>query len=149
MRPARILIPSLLAIAVLAVPAAAGAASPSRILIAEINSARAKAGVPRLAVSPSLSTSARRYSRWMLAHDYFGHLSSIRASSMFDRVGEVLEWHSGRRTRPRRAAARWLRSRWHRAVLLSPAYRYVGVGRWYGRYGSRRATMWVGHFGAR
>lgn len=149
MRAARTLIPSLLAILALAMPAAAGAASPSQIVVSEINEARSRAGLGRLEVSPSLGTSARKYAYWMMANDYFGHVASIRASSMFDRLGEVLEWHSGRSTQPRRAVARWLRSPPHRAVLLSPAFRYVGVGRSYGRYGSRRATMWVGHFGAR
>lgn len=45
-----------------------------------------------------------------------------------------------------RTVSEWLASPSHRAVLLSPQYRYVGLGLAGGYFGSTRAEIWVDRF---
>jgi uncharacterized protein YkwD len=85
----------------------------------------------------------------MLKNDYFGHLASIRAGGNFLSLGETLAWHGGWKTRIRWTVSGWMRSPPHRAVLMSPTYRFIGAGRARGNLGSRRATTWVAQVGAR
>jgi uncharacterized protein YkwD len=132
----------------LAGPAAAGAASPAQpAMLGKVNAVRAAHGLGPLRASPALHRSARRYARWMLRHDYFGHLKRIRASSRFGLLGENLAWHSGRRPRIGRTIRAWLGSPGHRALLVHPRFRFLGAGMARGTMGARRATAWVLHFG--
>jgi uncharacterized protein YkwD len=78
--------------------------------------------------------------------DFFAHPSYLRVPT-FDRVGEVLEIHGGRRPRTRAALRRWSNSPGHWSVILSSRYRWMGAARAVGRYGGARATMWVVRFG--
>ena len=135
-------------VAALAFPTAAAAASPEEAMRQKINVVRARYGIAPLRPSGSLTASARRYSNWLIRVDYFGHVARIRAPGLFDRLGEVLEIHAGRRPRTGRTLARWLRSPGHRYVILSRSFRYFGAGRTVGRFRGRRTTIWVGHFGA-
>ena len=73
----------------------------------------------------------------------------IQASRSFRALGEALEWHTGFRSRYRRAVRSWLHSPPHRALLLSRRFRCIGADRARGHYLGHRATMWVLHFGAR
>jgi uncharacterized protein YkwD len=140
------------ALVLLAVPATADAERTAkqraeRKMTAAINSARAQHGLPAFDRSASLTASAERYSRWLMDHDVFGHQSSIWASSRFALLGEALEWHPGSRVRVWDTVRRWLGSPSHRAILLSPVMRREGAGLTRGRFGSRRAVMWVLHVG--
>ena len=117
-------------------------------MVAAVNRARVARGLRPLRGSRSLNRSAHRYAAWMLRRDYFGHLSRIRASSRFRRLGETLALHFGRRARVRRTVRRWLRSPAHRSLLLSGRFRALGAGRAVGSYRGRRATTWVLHLGA-
>jgi len=112
-----------------------------------INGVRAQHGLAAMRRSGSLSDSAGRYSRWLLANDTFGHLSRIRASSRFALLGEALAWHSGRRFSVRHTLNRWMASPGHRAIVLSPVMRWQGTGVTRGRMGAMRATVWVLHVG--
>jgi uncharacterized protein YkwD len=132
-----------------AVPAGAGAVGyelPQR-MVAAVNEVRAQHGLPPLAASASLHRSARRYARWMLRADYFGHLSRIRASSRFSLLGEALAWHTGRRPRVARTVRSWMGSPPHRALILHPGFRWLGAGPARGVLAGRRVTTWVLHFG--
>jgi hypothetical protein len=133
----------------LAVPAGAGAdgVAPPQRMVAAVNEVRAQHGLPPLRGSASLHRSARRYARWMLRADYFGHLDRIRASSSFSLLGENLAWHSGRRPRVSRTVRGWMHSPPHRALILHPGFRWLGAGVARGRLGARRVTAWVLHFG--
>jgi uncharacterized protein YkwD len=140
------LLTGLLVAAVVAVPAAA---SPQGHAISQLNEIRAANGLPALRASSSLHRSSTRYARRMIRSDYFGHSSRIAASSAFGRLGETLELHSGWRADPVRAIGGWMNSPGHRSVLLSRAYRWVGMGVARGRLGSEPVTVWVAHVGAR
>jgi uncharacterized protein YkwD len=130
-----------------ALPAAAHATPAEESMLAEINEARRESGVPTLRESPLLSESAADYSRYMIARDYFGHLSSLRMSDKFTLKGEVLAWHSGDGPRVGSTLRNWIRSSAHRAVILHPKMRYVGAGLVRGRLGGREASVWTIHFG--
>jgi uncharacterized protein YkwD len=132
-----------------AVPAGAGAVGhelPQR-MVAAVNEVRAQHGLAALGASASLQRSARRYARWMLRTDYFGHVNSIRASSRYSMLGETLSWHSGRRPRVARTVRSWMNSPPHRALILHPGFQWLGAGPARGRLGGRRVTAWVLHFG--
>ena len=150
MRHARIAVAAGIMLA-LSAPSVAVAAVPpeSAALIEKVNDIRRSSGLPTLSVSEELVGSSRGYARYMLKHDYFGHLSSIRAGGSFLTLGETLSWHTGWRNRVRATVSRWMASSTHRAVLMSPTFRFIGAGRARGKMGSRRATAWVAQLGAR
>jgi uncharacterized protein YkwD len=129
--------------------AAADVPPESAALIGKVNEIRRSSGLPTLRVSDELTGSSRSYARYMLKHDYFGHLASIRAGGDFSALGETLAWHQGWRDRVRATVSRWMSSAGHRAVLMSPTFRFIGAGRARGKMGSRRATTWVAQVGAR
>lgn len=84
----------------------------------------------------------------MIRGDFFGHPSRLHVPR-FDRVGEVLELHGGRRARVTRTMKRWSRSSGHRGVLLSRDYRRIGAGRATGWWRGRRVTIWVVRLGTK
>jgi uncharacterized protein YkwD len=135
----------------LGIPASAVGLTPNqraeRKMTRAINEVRAQHGLPAFERSASLTASAERYSEYLMAHDVFTHQSSIWASSRFKLLGEALEWHSGRRFRVHDTLRAWLGSPSHRAIVLSPVMRRQGAGVTRGRFGSRRATIWVLHAG--
>jgi uncharacterized protein YkwD len=136
-----------MAIGLASASAAYGRDSPE--MVDRINEARTKRGVPPMRHHGALSRSAKRYARYLLRSGRFGHSGRIRAPDRFERLGELLAWHQGRKPRRRRTVRRWLRSPWHRPVLLARKFRFAGAGRAVGRFQGRRCTIWVVHLGAR
>jgi len=146
---ARIAFATWVAVLALTAPTTAGAAIPpkSRAMIQKVNEMRRSSGLPTLQASEVLTGSARSYARYMLKNDYFGHLASIRVGGRFLATGETLEWHSGWRARVAFTFSAWMGSPPHRAVLTSRSFRHIGAGRVNGRWGTRKATVWVAHLG--
>jgi uncharacterized protein YkwD len=145
--PVALLAGFLIALAAL-VPVAGAAASPQQEAIDQLNDVRQANGLTALRVSPALDRSSTRYARQMIHSDYFGHASRIAVGSQFARAGETLALHSGWNAQPGRAIDQWMNSPTHRGVLLSSAYRWIGIGIARGRIGSRLVTVWVAHVGA-
>ena len=132
-------------------PMAAVAASPGPALaaaLAEINRLRARAGVPALALNPKLTAAAQGHADDMAAHGYFSHTGRdgrtfgqrIRAAGYADytALGENIArgqpgWYA--------AIASWMRSPGHRANMLSPSFKDIGLG--------GRSRYWVQDFGTR
>jgi len=140
------------AMVLLAVPARADAGRTAsqraeQKMTAAINSVRARNNLPAFRRSASLTGSAERYSRRLMEKDWFGHQSSIQASSEFKLLGEALEMHTGRRFEVWPTIRRWLGAPSHRAILLSPVMRRQGAGVSRGRFGRSRAVVWVLHVG--
>jgi uncharacterized protein YkwD len=146
---ARIAFATLVAVLALLAPATAVAEIPpeSAAMIQKVNEMRHSSGLTTLEASEALTGSARNYARYMLKNDYLGHLSSIQAGGNFLFLGETLAWHTGWRARVGYTFSQWMNSPPHRAVLLSPTYRFIGAGRVRGRLGSQRETAWVAHLG--
>jgi uncharacterized protein YkwD len=133
----------------LVTPAVAGATAPEERLLEEVDEIRRAHGLPALRDSEALSRSAARHSRFMLAHDRFGHAGSIRAEGHWSAVGENLAMRWGWTSSVGWVLRGWMRSSKHRAVLLSPRFRYAGAGYARGRLGRSRSTMWTLHCGRR
>jgi uncharacterized protein YkwD len=145
--------PALLACAITAgamlLPASAPAAEAEREAVDALNDVRRAAGLPAMRVSKNLSRSSGAYARRMLRLDFFGHGRSIEVAGRFRSAGETLAWHAGWNAQPRRTVARWMDSPGHRAVLMSPGFRWIGMGLARGRMNSTVATTWVAHVGSR
>jgi uncharacterized protein YkwD len=146
-------IPALMACAVTAgamlLPSSAAAAPAEHEAIDALNDVRRANGVAPLRVSESLNRSSGEYARRMLRYDFFGHGSSIDVAGGFRSAGETLAYHTGWDAQPRRTITRWMNSPGHRAVLLSPGFRWVGMGVARGRLAGAVATTWVAHVGSR
>jgi uncharacterized protein YkwD len=131
-------------------------------LLCAINHARAAHGLRPVAPAPSLHWAARHHSQDMLARDYFGHTSPT-GSTLFQRIvrsgfrtvgpwwaGETLAWATGSAATAKSIVHMWLASPEHRAILLSSRYRFVGLGRAYGRFlGHPDAVVWTADWGHR
>ena len=137
-----------LAVALLALlPTPVTHASQQEAFVTKIHAARTSHGLRPLRSAPSLRESSVEYSEWMVDHQYFGHLASIRAPRRFGLRGEVLARSFANRLTARRIVRKWLRSPSHRAVLLDPRFRFVGVSLARGSLGLRPVTFVTGHFG--
>jgi uncharacterized protein YkwD len=146
---ARVAFAALVALLALSAPATAVAEIPpeSAAMIEKVNESRRSNGLHELEASEPLTASSRDHARYMLKNDYMGHLASIRAGGSFLFLGETVAWHSGWRPRVVATFSRWMASAPHRAVLMSPTYRFIGTGRVRGWLGRRKATAWVAQLG--
>jgi uncharacterized protein YkwD len=80
------------------------------------NAQRARYGLPPLTLDPALERTARTHAAWMTNSHSLQH-SSIG-------VAENIAW--GQRTADQ-AMADWMNSSGHRANILNPSYRRIGV----------------------
>jgi uncharacterized protein YkwD len=169
---------SLVALAVTSGPAAAPASvAPLRAhvthssalasqVVAELNAARTKHGLPLLRISAGLAAAAENHSREMAREGYFEHRSAD-GSAFWKRVarfyparrfriwsiGENLLWSSPRIDAP--AALRmWMASPEHRKNLLDPRWREIGISALHlaaapGFFSGREVTIVTADFGVR
>ena len=124
----------------------------ARTLLTAINSARAAAGVPPLRASASLTNAASWQSQALAGAGYLDH-TSPDGSTLIDRLTRV-RWHGSAAgedlavaSRPSEAVAMWLASPGHRANLLSPSFRTVGLGLARGSWNGRGALYVTADFG--
>ena len=127
--------PLLCALVLLAVPLPAHASSmsaPESALLREMNRARAEHGLPALRLDTHLQQAAVAHTREMLASNTFEHgafgLRLQRYKVSFSLAGENLAWGTGAMAKARVIVSEWLASPEHRANLLRPSFRRVGVG---------------------
>jgi uncharacterized protein YkwD len=106
-----------------------------------MNSERATQGLAGLRAQPALASAASRYAREMVSERFFAH-TSPRGSTVLSRirdtaylrgapawtVGENIASGSGTMATPRAIVEAWMESPGHRANLLSPCFRDVGIG---------------------
>lgn len=123
-------------------------------LLAVMNQVRMAHGLRPLKADARLEGAARRHSRSMLRTGTFSHgafnTRIRRAGVHAPRVGENLAWGAGAFARARMIVQMWLASPSHRANLLRPGYRLVGVGAIKGCFnGQRRALMVTTDFAGR
>ena len=123
------------AAAALLVPAAAfghGMTQPESKLLVQMNLVRAQHGLAPLRVDAHLERAARSHSHEMLATDVFAHGAFGSRMARFavtgSLAGENLAWGTGERGTARGIVAAWLASPEHRANLLRPSFRRVGIG---------------------
>jgi uncharacterized protein YkwD len=161
----RLLLPLMACGAVLVISAAssatanAGTVPPRKELLRAINHLRATYGLSGVRGAIALRGIALSHSEDMLRRDYFSHTSPT-GSTLAYRVrrsgfvrgyswdaGEVLAWGIGTHAGAKATAVAWLNSSPHRAIMLSPAYHWVGIGRNCGQYRSyAHACVWTADF---
>jgi uncharacterized protein YkwD len=114
------------------------AAAEARLLGA-MNGVRASYGLRPLRFDGRLRRAARLHSIDMVRRNYFAHgafAPRLRRLGVRDGViGENLAWGVGWRASAPSMVSEWLASPPHRAVLLRPGFRRVGVGTAVGRFG--------------
>ena len=115
---------------------ARGLTSPESSLLNTMNAVRQSRGLAPLRVDFRLVRAARSHSADMMRRQYFAHGSVghrvARAGARGPVFGEDLAWASG-------LTAQWVVDHWlaspsHRAVLLRPGFRRVGIGISFGTF---------------
>jgi uncharacterized protein YkwD len=85
-------------------------------LIERTNAERTRYGLPALAIDATLVRSARQHAAWMTANQVLQHTSAMVAENIAagqPTVGRVVQ--------------DWMNSSGHRANILNPRYRRIGV----------------------
>jgi len=155
-------------LALLCLAAAVGLAAAARPahaslnahVLAQLNVTRTAHGLAPLRPSPRLAAAARAHSSEMVSAGYFGHDSSdgsvfwrrIRRYFGPGAVGENLLWAEPT-VGARRAVAMWMASPEHRANILDPDWRVIGISAVHtaaapGYFGGREVTVVTTDFGA-
>jgi uncharacterized protein YkwD len=102
-----------------------------------VNAQRAGAGLGALSHDRRLARAARRYSTTMVRERFFDHVSpegstlSTRARAAGYRgptLGETIGWGEGELATPAAIVRAWMASPPHLAVLMSRAFRKIGLG---------------------
>lgn len=122
------------------VPTAATLDKARRATACLINAHRVARGLRRLRVIPALQLAAQRHSQDMVRRDYFSHSSRsgaslgqrLRAAGWrahgSSRTGENIAWGADVLGDAQSIVAAWMRSPGHRATILHPGFRELGVG---------------------
>jgi uncharacterized protein YkwD len=180
LRPRQLVVSAALAGLLLAAPAqAAEQACPSanatpaqatnkqlvRATLCSLNRERGHAGLRKLKLNKKLSRAARAHARDMAKRNYFSH-DTLGGGTFVDRirragylkgarswvVGENLAWGSGGQSRTRVITEMWMNSPGHRANILNPSFREIGIGIAYDAPVSdagNPAATWTTDFGSR
>jgi uncharacterized protein YkwD len=105
-------------------------------LLQKLNAVRASRGLAPLRIDYRLVRAARGHSTDMMRHGYFAHGSvagrAVAAGARGPLFGEDLAWATG--LTPQWVVDHWLASPSHRAVLLRPGFRRVGIGIVFGTF---------------
>ncbi|HXV02538.1 MAG TPA: CAP domain-containing protein [Gaiellaceae bacterium] len=101
-------------------------------LLAAINAARAANGAPPLRIGARLQRAADAHSAAMARSGSFTHgnwYRRLRAHGVRGRtLGETIAWGVGSAGTAQAIVAMWMASPPHRATMLRPGFRRVGVG---------------------
>jgi uncharacterized protein YkwD len=121
-----------------------------RRVVRLVNRIRARHGLRRLKVSARLARAASNHTSDILRTGYLSHASSdgtpmatrVRRYTAARWIGEDIAFTTRRRGVAGLVVRMWMASPGHRAVLLAPAGRRIGVGRARGSLaGARRAVI--------
>jgi uncharacterized protein YkwD len=122
-------------------PAELSNATVKQTTLCLLNKQRRMHGRRGLKSNRNLARAARRHARDMVRRNYFSHTSPTGASFV-DRImrqdyvdpgegwtlGENLAWGSYQLASPKSIVRSWMRSPGHRANILNPAFREIGIG---------------------
>ena|SRR5215210_1525454 len=124
---------------VAAAPASARLTAGEADLLRAVNQTRAQHGLVPLRLDATLVRAARYHTASMLRSGAFNHGDFARRLSSFGargpRIGENLAWGTGSQGTSAAMIQGWLASPGHRANLLRPGFRRIGIGRRVGTFG--------------
>ena len=133
-----------------------------RATLCVLNVARTRHNLRPLRLNRRLSRAARRHSRSMARGRFFSHNSRgggsfvdrirrtgylARARSWF--VGENIAYGSGTQSSPRSIGTAWMNSPPHRANILRPSFREIGIGLASGTPAGQGGATYTTDFGRR
>lgn len=128
--------------------------SAARVVLQELNRARADQGLRPLRADAPLTRAARWHSQDLLRRnafehgDFYARLRRFKARGPL--FGENLAWGGGGLGSPGALVEAWLKSPGHRANLLRPGWRRVGIGLATGRFqGYGGVTLLTADFAGR
>src|SRR6266540_6791756 len=112
-----------------------------RATLCLLNRERVRRGLRPLRANGRLARAARRHARDMVRRSYFSH-ESLRGTDFVHRIrvtgylrsvrswalGENLAWGTQSHATPAAIVRAWMRSPGHRANVLSPGFREIGIG---------------------
>jgi uncharacterized protein YkwD len=132
----------------------AGLDRTERRVVKLVNRIRTHHGLRKLKASRTLAHAASDHTGDMLRADYLSHDSQdgtpmatrVRRYTGARWVGENIAVTTRRRGVARRVVRMWMASPPHRAVLLSPKSRRIGVGRERGRLGGAAYSVFTVDF---
>ena len=132
----------------------AGLDRVERKVVRLVNRIRTHHGLRKLRASRTLAHAASDHTGDMLRADYLSHDSKdgtpmatrVRRYTGARWVGENIAVTSRRRGVARRVVRMWMASPGHRAVMLSPKSRRIGVGRERGRLGGAAYSVFTVDF---
>ena len=127
-----------------------------------LNEERAQQGVRKLRNHTLLRVAATRHSNDMVARTYFDH-DGPAGSTLVSRVtrvgyvnprvgwtvGENIGWGSGELSTPKAMVQAWMESPGHKANLLNPSFKDVGIGIALGSPRGGDGVTYTTDFGAR
>jgi uncharacterized protein YkwD len=129
-----------------------------------VNAERADNGLPALNHEPKLDQSSAGMCKRMVAEQFFSH-ETPDGKTVVDRVeptgyipnsgdwvvGENLAWGSGALSTPQAIVNGWMNSPGHRANILAPDYKDIGLAACMGSpaAGHEGGTVYVNNFGAK
>jgi uncharacterized protein YkwD len=102
-----------------------------------VNAERAAKGLPPLRDAPALRRAADAHARDMVVRRFFSHVSPggatlthrvRRAGYGGSALGENIGWGTDELGTPAAIVEAWMHSRPHRAIILHPRFREIGVG---------------------
>ena len=130
---------------------AASLSTTETALLEAVNEARAANRIAPLKVDFTLVRAARSHTATMLRIDALTHGSFGSRLDSFGargpRFGENLAWGTGPHAGARALVRAWLASPGHRANLLRPGFKRIGIGALAGSFaGYRRATVVTADF---
>jgi uncharacterized protein YkwD len=121
-------------------------------LLRAVNATRAAYHLRPLRLDPALTRAARAHTAEMLRGNFFSHgdfYGRMVSFHLRGSLGENLAWGSGPYAQARSIVNMWLASPPHRANLLRPGYRRIGLGVAQGTFqGSPGATVVTADFGS-
>ena len=143
------------ALALGAAPAEAGSLTSSEAsILGVVNSVRAAHGLAALRSDGPLTKAARSHTANLIRTDVFTHGSFAARLASYGargpRFAENLAWGTGSRASARSIVRAWLASPGHRANLLRPGFRRIGIGARVGTFqGHGGATVVTADFAGR
>ena len=120
-------------------------------ILAAVNGVRKAHGLRPLTVDTKLMRVARGYSATLLRHGVLTHGNfgqrMANSGARGPRFGENLAWGTGGYAAARSIVGAWMSSPGHRANLLRPGYRRIGIGALVGQFsGYSGATVVTADF---
>jgi uncharacterized protein YkwD len=118
------------------VPAKGALRPASRETLCLLNRERRKHGLKPLRLNKRLSRASARHSRQMVRRRYFEHgnfvARIVNARYVTRRqawsLGENIAWGTGSLSTPSQTVRAWMHSPGHRANILNPRFRDIGIG---------------------